>query len=170
MRTLPLDSLQTMDNAELLSLLKKSRLSRISKEAVDEIVLILSGRGLDSDVLRRIRHLSADPFDEALEHYLGFKRYSKWVFACYLLFIGSILVSYLFEPSPMISLALVLVFCTLVALVMGSLVYQSRFYRAVGEYRSEGSPLVFFFLGMPLYFLMYFSYKQKMESRLQDMA
>jgi hypothetical protein len=159
-----------MDNAELLSLLKKSRLTRVPKEALDEIVKILSGRGLDQDVLRRIGHLSADPFDEALKHYEAFKRCSKWVFICYLVFIGSILVSFLLEPSPAMSVCLILIFCTLVTLVMGSLVQQSRFYRAIGSQQSGGSPLVFFFLGMPLYFLMFLSYRQKMEARLEELV
>ncbi|MDM9631037.1 hypothetical protein [Robiginitalea aurantiaca] len=170
MKTLQIATLDTLDNAQLLSLIKKHKWAGLSKEAMDKIVQILSGRGLDKDVLRRIGYLSADPFNEALKYYLAFKRYSKWVFVCYLVFIGSILTSYLFEPSPVISVGLILIFSSLLTLVMVALFKQSLFYRALGAYHSDGSPLAFFFLGMPLFFLMYFSYKQKMETRLEELV
>lgn len=170
MKTLQTNELNTLDTAQLLALIKRNRWKEASKEPVDKIVQTLSSRGLDKDTIRRISSLDTDPFDEALKHYLAFKWYSKRVFWCYFMFIGSILISYLLEPTPVLSTILILIFTTLIAFVVGSLVQQSRFYRVVGEYQSEGSPLVFFFLGMPLYFLMYFSYRQKMEAHLNKLV
>lgn len=170
MRALQTNALESMDTAQLMSLIKRTRWTEVSKDTLDSIVKVLSSRGLDKDVLRRISSLNTDPFDEALKYYKAFKWYSIRVFWCYFIFIGGILISYLFEPSPVISAVLILIFTTLIAFVVGSLVQQSRFYRAVGEYQREGSPLVFFFLGMPLYFLMYFSYRQKMEAHLDRLV
>jgi hypothetical protein len=70
----------------------------------------------------------------------------------------------------LVSTLLILIFATLITFVIASLTQQSRFYQVAGEHTSSGSPLVFFFLGMPLYFLMFFSFKQKMEAHLDRLA
>ena len=70
----------------------------------------------------------------------------------------------------MVSSFLLGIFAGLVGFVVGSLMYQSRFYRVFGKSYTDGSPLLFFFLGMPLYFLMYFRYKNQMEEHLNQLV
>jgi hypothetical protein len=162
--------LYALDNAQLLNLVRRYRYFGFSEEIRDKARRILEKRGLDEDILRRIGYLNEDPFDEALKYYLSFKRFSKIAFFTYGVFVLFIIASYLIEPNWMVSSFLLGLFGGLVGLVVLSLVHQSRFYRALGKSFTDGSPLVFFFLGLPLYFLMYFRYKSRMEEHLNRLV
>ena len=163
-------SLYALDNAQLLNLVRRYQFFGYSEEMRDKARNILKKRGLDEDILRRLGYLNKDPFDKALKYYLSFKRLSRIAFLIYGVFIIFILASYLVEPNWMISSFLLGTFAGLVGFVVGSLIHQSRFYRALGKSYTDGSPLLFFFLGMPLYFLMYFRYKTRMEEHLNQLA
>ena len=163
-------SLYALDNAQLLNLVRRYQYFGFSEETRDKARRILEKRGLDEDILRRIGYLSEDPFDEALKYYLAFKRHSKVAFLTYGVFIVFVIASYYVEPNWMVSSFLLGVFAGLVGFVVLSLMQQLRFYRVLGKSFADGSPLVFFFLGMPLYFLMYFRFKSRMEEHLDRLA
>jgi hypothetical protein len=163
-------SLYALDNAQLLKLVKRHEWLGITEEVRDKARRILTQRGLDEDILRRLGYLNSDPFDGALQYYLAFKRHSRLAFLSYGVFVTFIIASYLIEPNWMISLFLLSLFGILAGFVMVSLINMFRFYRLLGKTHAEGSPLVFFFLGMPLYFLMYFRYKQQMEVHLDRLV
>ena len=170
MKPTPHTSLYALDNAQLLNLVRRYKYFGFSEETRDKARRILEKRGLDEDILRRIGYLNEDPFDEALKYYLNFKRLSKVAFLTYGVFILFIIASYFLEPNWMVSSFLLGIFAGLVGFVVLSLVSQLRFYRVLGKSYSDGSPLVFFFLGMPLYFLMYFRFKSRMEEHLNRLA
>lgn len=163
-------SLYALDNAQLLNLVRRYEFFGYSEETRDKARRILQKRGLDEDILRRLGYLNQDPFDEALKYYLTFKRLSRIAFLMYGVFLLFILASYAVEPHWMISSFLLGIFAGLVGFVIGSLINQLRFYRVLGKSYTDGSPLLFFFLGMPLYFLMYFRFKTQMEEHLNRLA
>ena len=163
-------SLYTLDNAQLLNLVRRYRWFGLSDAMRDKARGILEQRGLDEGILRRLGYLNPDPFDKALEHYLDFKRHSRTAFLSYGVFIAFIIASYFVEPNWMVSCFLLGLFGVLAGFVTVSLVAQLRFYRDLGHTYAEGSPVIFFFLGMPLYFLMYFRFRQQMEAHLQRLA
>ena len=163
-------SLHTLGNEELLDLLKNNSWSEASQDIKAKILQILSSRGIDHKSNPRKRESGTDAFDKAKKHYMAFKRSSRRVFLCYLSFIVAITFSFFFETHWMVSTALLLIFGTLISFIIDALVQQTRFYKVVGGARSYRSPLVFFFLGMPLYFLMFLSIDQKMRARLGDLA
>jgi hypothetical protein len=163
-------SLYALDNAQLLKLVKKHKWLGITEEVREKAKRILTQRGLDENILRRLGYLGNDPFNEALQYYLAFKRHSRMAFLSYAVFIAFIIASYLVEPNWMISAFLLGLFGLLAGFVTVSMMNQFRFYRLLGKTHSEGSPLVFFFLGMPLYFLMYFRFKQQMEAHLDRLV
>ncbi len=170
MKALQTASLHSLDNAELLDLLKNISGSEASQGVLEEILKILTNRGVDSDSIQRFRHMDTDPFDEAQKHYLAFKRSSRRVFLCYLTFVSAIIISIVIDPHWIVSTALLLIFGTLISFIIDALVQQTRFYKVVGGARTYRSPLVFFFLGMPLYFLMFLSFQQKMEAQLNKLV
>ncbi len=170
MKPSPHTSLYALDNSQLLSLVRRYRYFGFSEQTRDKARRILEKRGLDEDILRRIGYLSEDPFDEALKYYLSFKRQSKVAFLTYGIFVGFIIASYFVQPNWMVASFLLGLFAGLVGFVVSSLLSQMRFYRVLGKSYTEGSPLVFFFLGMPLYFLMYFRFKTRMEQHLDRMV
>jgi len=170
MKPPPHTSLYALDNAQLLNLVRRYRYFGFSEETRDKARRILEKRGLDEDILRRIGYLKEDPFDEALKCYLSFKRLSRIAFLTYGVFMLFIIASYFVEPNWMVSSFLLGLFSGLVGFVVLSLVHQLRFYRVLGKSFTDGSPLVFFFLGMPLYFLMYFRFKSRMEEHLNRLA
>ncbi len=163
-------SLYALDNAQLLNLVRRYQIFGHSEETRDKAKRILAQRGLDEDILRKLGYLREDPFDEALKHYLSFKQFSRIAFLIYGVFILFIIASFFVEPNWMVSSFLMGVFGSLIAFVVLSLLNQSRFYRALGQTYSDGSPLLFFFLGMPLYFLMYVRFKTRMEEHLSRLA
>ena len=170
MKPPPHTSLYALDNAQLLNLVRRYRYFGFSEETRDKARSILEKRGLDEDILRRIGYLNDDPFDEALKYYLSFKRISRIAFLTYGVFILFIIGSYFVQPNWMVSSFLLGLFAGLIAFVVLSLLHQLRFYRVLGKSFTDGSPLVFFFLGMPLYFLMYFRFKSRMEEHLDRLA
>ena len=162
-------SLYALDNSQLLNLVRRYQFFGFSEETRDKARNILKKRGLDEDILRRLGYLNQDPFDEALKNYLSFKRFSRIAFLIYGIFILVILASYAVEPNWMVSSLLLGIFAGLIGFVVASLFYQVRFYSVLGKSYTDGSPLLFFFLGMPLYFLMYFRYKTRMEEHLNKL-
>lgn len=165
-----LSSLYALDNVQLLKVVRKYQILGYSEELRDKARQILEKRGLDEDILRRLGYLREDPFDEALKYYLAFIRLSRVAFLIYGVLILFIAASYFIEPNWMVSSFLIGVFAGLVAFVVLSLLNQSRFYRVLGKSHSDGSPLVFFFMGMPLYFLMYFRFKSRMQEHLNRLV
>lgn len=163
-------NLYSLDNAQLLDIVRKYKLYDYPEAVRDKAERILEKRGLDQGILKRLGYLREDAFEEALKHYLGFKRHSKTAFLIYGVFVAFILLSYLLEPSWMLSLFLLAIFAGLIGFVVLSLTSQTGFYRVLGRTYADGNPLVFFFLGLPLYFLMYFHFKKKMEEQLQQLA
>jgi len=163
-------SLHTLGNEELLDLLKSNSRLEASQDIKAKILEILSSWGIDHKSNPGNRDSDTDAFDKAQKHYMAFKRSSRRVFFCYLTFIGTIILSFFFETHWMVSTGLLFIFGTLISFISDALVQQTRFYKVVGGARSYNSPLVFFFLGMPLYFLMFLSFDQKMQARLGDLA
>ena len=170
MKALQTASLHSLDNAELLDLIKNNSGSEASQGVLEEILKILSSRGIDHNSNPCKRDSDTDAFDEAQKHYLAFKRSSRRVFLCYLIFVSAITISIVIDPHWIVSTALLLIFGTLISLIIDALVQQTRFYKVVGGARTYRSPLVFFFLGMPLYFLMFLSFQQKMEAQLNKLV
>ena len=170
MKALQTASLHSLDNAELLDLIKNNSGSEASQGVLEEILKILSSRGIDHNSNPRKRDSDTDAFDKAQKHYVAFKRSSRRVFLCYLIFVSAIILSFFLETHWIVSTGLLLIFGTLISLIIDALVQQTRFYKVVGGARTYRSPLVFFFLGMPLYFLIFLSFDQKMQARLEDLA
>ena len=170
MKSLQTVSLHTLGNEELLDLLKNNSWSEASQDIKAKILQILSSRGIDHKSNPGNRDSDTDAFDKAQKHYMAFKRSSRRVFFCYLTFIVAIILSFFLESHWIVSTGLLLIFGTLISFIIDALVQQTRFYKVVGGARSYRSPLVFFFLGMPLYFLMFLSFDQKMQARLGDLA
>jgi hypothetical protein len=163
-------NLYALDNAQLLNLVRRQRWYGLSQEMTDKARGILEQRGLDEGILRRLGYLKKDPFDLALRHYLGFKKHSRIAFLSYGVFIAFVAASFFLEPNWMISCFLLGLFAVLLGFVISSLREQLRFYQALGQPYADGSPLIFFFLGMPLYFLMYYRFRQQMEAHLERLV
>jgi len=170
MKSLQTVSLHTLGNEELLNLLKNNSWSEASQDIKDKILQILNSRGIDYESKSRNGNSGADPFNKAQKHYLAFKRSSKRVFLSYLAFISAVIISLVLDPHWIMYTALLLIFGTLISFTIDALVRQNLFYKVVGRSRSYRTPLLFFFLGMPLYFLMFLSFDQKMQARLEDLA
>lgn len=170
MKSLQTVSLHTLGNEELLDLLKTNSWSEASQDIKAKILQILRSRGIDHKSNPRNKDSDSHAFDKAQKHYMAFKRSSRRVFFCYLTFVSAIIISFFLDTHWMVSTGLLLIFGTLISLIIDTLRQQTRFYKVVGGARSYRSPLVFFFLGMPLYFLMFLSFDQKMQARLRDLA
>jgi hypothetical protein len=163
-------NLHALDNAQLLEVVRKYQILGFSEQARDKARDILEKRGLDEHILRRLGYLRQGSFEDALQHYLRFRKHSRHAFVAYGLFVLAIFASYTLEPHWAISSLLLGTFAGLLGFVFLSLVSQAHFYRCLDRSHTEGNPMVFLFLGMPLYFLMYAHYRNQMEKHLQQLA
>ncbi|MCO5725275.1 hypothetical protein [Robiginitalea marina] len=163
-------NLHALDNAQLLELVRKYQILGYSEQVRDRARDILEKRGLDQQILRRLGYLRQGSFETALKHYLRFRKHSKYAFGAYGVLVLLILTSYTLEPNWVISSLLLGIFAGLLGFIFLSLLSQSHFYRCLDRSHSEGNPMVFLFLGMPLYFLMYAHYRNQMEKHLQQLA
>lgn len=163
-------NLHALDNAQLLELVRKYQIMGYSRQVRDQAGDILEKRGLDQQILRRLGYLRQGSFETALGHYLRFRKHSRYAFAAYGLFILVTVTAHVLEPHWVISSVLLGSFAGLLGFVFLSLLSQSHFYRCLDRSNAEGNPMVFLFLGMPLYFLMYAHFRNQMEKHLQQLA
>lgn len=102
----------------------------------------------------------------AVDSLQGFRRTTRWAFWVYLGFLAMLLASFLSEPNGFSASMTLLGFLGFLGLLLLSFFNHSDFYHAVGRFRGGESPLVIFFLGMPLYYLFYLHLERHMRTEL----
>lgn len=163
------DHLNTLDNPQLMEIVRNYRLHGYPESMRSRAIELLELRGMDQTLLRRLGYLNNREFEQALKPYLLFRRNSKIGFGIYLFFLLLMGLSFLSEPNLMISVLLLSSFLGFVGFLLLSFESQERFFNQIGKTGASGSPLVFFFMGMPLYFLMYYHFKNIMRQELMDL-
>ncbi|WP_445384306.1 hypothetical protein ACT6NV_09970 [Robiginitalea sp. IMCC44478] len=163
------DHLNTLDNPQLMEIVKNYRLHGYPESMRSRALQILELRGMDQTLLRRLGYLNNRQYEAALKPYLLFRRNSKIGFGIYLFFLFLMGLSFLTEPNLLISILLLSSFLGFVSFLLLSFESQDRFFNNIGKTGGSGSALVFFFMGMPLYFLMYYHFKNIMRQELLDL-
>lgn len=99
----------------------------------------------------------------------GFRRNTRYAFWAYFAFLSMLLASFMAEPNGYSASMTLLGFIGFLGLLLISFYNHSDFYHAVGRAKGSESPLVIFFLGMPLYFLVYLHLEKSMRDELANL-
>ncbi|SFR53620.1 hypothetical protein SAMN04490243_2726 [Robiginitalea myxolifaciens] len=109
---------------------------------------------------------------EAFAHFLRFRRLGRAAIGSYLGFIVLLLISFGFGNPAMANFGVIVLFLTFLSLLVYATLMQSDFYGALGMGKTGGNPLRIFFMGMPLYILIFLGEEKQMlrelHSRVQD--
>lgn len=115
---------------------------------------------------------SKDSMLEAFAHFLRFRQLGRAAIGAYLGFVVLLIFSFVFGNHIMSNLGVILLFLTFLSLLVYATLIQSGFYGALGMGKSGGNPLRIFFMGMPLYILIFLGEEKQMlrelNRRIQD--
>jgi len=168
-----IDRLKDLDSDKLIDVVKNYRQYDYEEDLRTEAILILEERGISKEQLQLTGNFKNKKYENAEDLYHSFTMNSKIT----LVFYGIILLTNLL--SPMILKVNESLGFLILMLGVGSLIFflvffiksfmnQNQFYKSIGqEYGTEGA-LLYLFLGLPLYFLMYFYFLNQMKQKMKE--
>jgi len=165
--------LKKLNSDKLIDIVKKYRQFGYDDNLRANAILLLEERGISKDKLEMAVNFENKKDEIECGPYNSFKKNSKIALVLYgLLFLSSLLVPVLLTVSETMGLSiLIIASCLLLfffVFVTKSFLNQNQFYKGIGrEYGTEGA-LLYLFLGMPLYILMYFFFRNQMKRTKQD--
>ena len=107
-----------------------------------------------------------DSMLEAFTHLLRFRRLGRAAIGAYFGFVILLIFSLVAENHIMSNLGVILLFLTFLFLLVYATLTQSGFYGALGTGTMAGNPLRVFFMGMPLYILIFLGEEKQMLREL----
>ncbi|MGY5353589.1 hypothetical protein [Wenyingzhuangia sp. IMCC45467] len=159
------EKLEKFSDEKLIDIVKNYIQYGYSENLRNETIEILQKRGITKEMLSLQGNLNNLKYNDSESLYNEFLKFSKITFITYLaiLFLN-IFNSIIPFTSVLILLCLILYFVFLIK----SFISQEKFYKSIQKERNNIEPFIYFFLGMPLYFLMYFYYRNLMKSELKN--
>ncbi|MGZ2369238.1 hypothetical protein ACXR6G_05600 [Ancylomarina sp. YFZ004] len=168
-----IDRLKNLDSDKLIDVVKNYRQYDYEENLRTEAIIILEERGISKEQLLLTGNFENNKYENAEDLYNSFTKNSKITLAFYgIIFLTNLL-------SPMILKVNESVGFLILILGVGSLIFflvffiksfmnQNQFYISIGqEFGTEGA-LLYLFLGMPLYFLMYFYFQNQMKQKMKE--
>ena len=154
-----LNRIKNLDNPKLIDVVKNYQRYNYPVEFRDEALKTLRQRGIHEDALKISGNLENVKYDEARRIYDKINLYNNLAFATYIL---SIFVY--FSGNAGFGILLSAVFLILMLLVYSS---RSDFFKIIKESDRDFSMAIFLFIGIPMYFLVYFLTKRDLKEKLE---
>lgn len=169
-----ISQLKRLDNARLIKVVKNYRQYGYD-DAFREMALdILAERGITREQLILTGNFSNAPYEYGSLMHRAFRINSRTALVLYLLLLLTYLLDPLYSGNAALSLGLHLLqpaaaiffFFFLVKAFLN----QCECYKALGrDYGTEGA-LLYFFLGIPLYIIMYFYFRRQMIEVMREIS
>lgn len=166
-----IEKLKSFDNLKLIDIVKNYKQYGYD-DSLREIALnILKERGVSEEQLKISGNFENEDFNKAEELYKDFRKNSKTAFISYMLiFLFQLLGNLLHTESAALTLLMyVLSWGTLIVyfiFLVKSFLSESNFYKTIGKEQGLSTALIYIFIGMPLYFLMYFYFNKQMKEEI----
>lgn len=159
-------------DTRLIDIVKQAKQFGYDDETRNAALLVLKERGISEQDLHMTGNLSNPEYDRARDYYKAYIANSRVAFVAYCtmiilraldlfriidtsgypgLYLGLLLAAFIFYFIPLVR----------------SFLDHMNFYKAIGKKLGTGDQIIFFVLGMPLYFFMYFFYKRQMKEEMQ---
>jgi hypothetical protein len=166
------ERLKSFDNSKLMDIVKNYRQYGYDDNLRNTAIDILKSRGISEDDLKLTGNFENQQYNSARDIAGSYFKNSHLTF----LFYGIILVAKIFTPLVarsseflgwtflivnILSLFLFLIF------LIKSFINHNDFYKAIGKELGTGDQLIYFIVGMPLYFFMYFYYRRQIKEELK---
>ena len=153
------NKIKNLDNPKLIDVVKNYQRYNYPVEFRDEALKILRQRGINENALKISGNLENAKYDDARKIYDKINLYNNLAFAAYIL---SIFVY--FSGNAAFGLLFSVIF-----LILMMLVYSNRndFFKAIKETDRDFSMAIFLFIGIPMYFLVYFLTKRDLKEKLE---
>ncbi|GAA4301297.1 hypothetical protein [Aestuariibaculum suncheonense] len=165
--------LQNLTTEKLIDVVKNYRQYGYDEELRNSAISLLEHRGISREELKLTGNFQNKTYDFAHNLYTSFRRNSKIAFVLYIvILLNNILIPVLSHNSEILSdLMLIANF----AIVIGYFVFliksffnQNQFYKSINQdYGTEGA-LMYFLLGMPFYFIMFFYFRNQMKEKMKE--
>ncbi|MFZ6052043.1 hypothetical protein [Halocola ammonii] len=168
-----IEKLQRLDNSRLVDVVRNYRQYGYDEDLRMAALKLLEERGIPQSELEITGKLENRTYDDAEFHFESFKQNSKKAFVCYLLFFLFLVLPPIATTGTLgsyliVTLATVALFIAFVIFLIRAFINQSDFYKELGQnYGSEGA-IVYLLLGLPLYFFMYFVFRNQMKEKLAE--
>jgi hypothetical protein len=168
-----IEKLQRLDNSKLLDVVKNYRQYGYDEDLRMAALKLLEERGIPQSELEITGRLENRTYDDAEYLFNSFKQNSKRAFTCYVIFILMIVLPPIATKGAaggylLITLAIVALLIAYIFFLIRAFINQNDFYKELGqEYGSEGA-IVYLLLGLPLYFIMYFVFRNQMKEKLAE--
>ncbi len=165
--------LKKLNNVRLIDIVKNYKQFGYDEDIRNTALSILAERRIDEEILRLTGNDKNNTFESAKDILLMCTKNSKLAFTFYGLMITAKILSSLFGRNSdimgivFLMSALFFVICFLVFLLK-SFFDQMSFYKNLGKKIGSGDQLTYFLIGMPLYVIFYFYYKNKMKEEIQE--
>jgi hypothetical protein len=168
-----LERLKSFDSKKLIDIVKNYRQYGYDEKLRNDTLEILEKRGINKEQLILTGNFKNENYDSAKDIYESFNRNSKYALILYgIILIMSILISIIstdklnFLSSAMLIIDLILIGLFIIFLVK-SIINQSQFHKTIGKKNDSEFMLTFLVLGIALYFILYFYFRNKMNEQMK---
>jgi hypothetical protein len=161
------ERLKSFDNSKLIDIVKNYRQYKYDDTLRNTAIDILKSRGIGENDLKLTGNFENRQYTFAGEIAQSYSGNSKIAFLFYGVFLVSKILLSLSRRTPetfgwiFLSITLLSMVLFLIFLVK-SFINQKDFYKTIGKDLGTGDQLIYFIVGMPLYILMYFYYRNQM--------
>ena len=165
--------LQNLSDEKLIDVVKNYRQYGYDDNMRTSALSLLENRGITKEQLELTGNYENKTYDYAGRVYNAYNQNSKIAFVLYvIILINNILIPVLSQNSDSLSSVIVIVnFLILIGyfvFLIKSFLNQNQFYKAINQdYGTEGG-LIYFFLGIPFYFLMFFYFRNQMKEKMKE--
>ncbi|GGK40395.1 MULTISPECIES: hypothetical protein [Flavobacteriaceae] len=167
-----IERLKSFDSEKLIDIVKNYRQYGYDENLRNDTLEILKKRGIDKEQLILTGNYKNQNYDSAKDIYESFNRNSKKALILYgVVLLMSILTAIIssdkliFLSSAMLIINLILIGLFIIFLIK-SMINQSQFHKAIGKKNDSEFMLIFLVLGISLYFILYFYFRNKMNEQM----
>lgn len=165
--------LQNLSNEKLIDVVKNYRQYGYDDHLRRSALLLLENRGITKEQLELTGNYENRNYDHACRSHKAFKRNSNIAFLLYLIILfNNILIPVVSRTSDTLSYFVLsanfLIVIGFFVYLVSSFLNRNEFYKSTNEdYRTEGA-LLYFLVGIPFYFLMFFYFRNQMKEKLKE--
>ena len=164
--------LESFENEKLIDIVKNYKQYGYDNDLRSIALGVLEKRGITKEQLKLSGNFENHSYETAIGIHKSFNRNSKIAFILYGIFLlTNIFVSaFLYKSEKFTTLILILNWTAILLYLVflgKSFFNQNEFYKEVGKKNDSTNILIYIFLGLPLYFLTFFYFRNQMKEELK---
>ena len=161
-----LERLKRLNDLKLIDTVKNHKQYGYDESVRNSAILILEERGIDIEQLKLSGNFKNHNYENAQRIYDSYRKNSLTAFIVYIL--SFIIQVNIFDIGGIIMLIInTLIMILYLIYLIKSFISQSNFYKAIGKDYGVSGAFLYLLLGMPLYFIMYFFFRNQMKEQLR---